>query len=249
MNGEPIQGDALGAALLAQLEEGGDAGRHIVERDDGCVSSDPADLYFLEPAEWFAVEASVPSRARGRVLDIGAGAGRFATELQSRGHDVVALDVDAGCIEVCRRVGVRNTFLGDVFDLADTEPEPFDTFLLMGHNIGLLGGPEHAPRLLGALRNMATPGARVLGSGREFAETSDPMNLAYHQLNRERGRPPGQLRLRVRWGNLASPWFDYWFIATDELKTLAAACGWELVDVVTGEGGHYLVELTLVEDD
>ncbi|MDJ0664043.1 MAG: class I SAM-dependent methyltransferase [Acidimicrobiia bacterium] len=246
MGTEPIEGDALGAALLAQLEEGGDAGRHIVERDDGCVSSDSATLYFLDPADWFAVEASVLSRASGRVLDIGAGAGRFAIELQNRGHDVVALDVDAGCLEVCSRVGVHNTFLGDVLDLADTEPEPFDTFLLMGHNIGLLGGPEHAPRLLGALRDMARPGARVIGSGREFAETSDPLNLSYHQLNRERGRPPGQLRLRVRWGNLASPWFDYWFIAIDELRTLAAASGWELVDVVTEDGGHYLAELVLV---
>jgi SAM-dependent methyltransferase len=249
MYAEPIRGDALGAALLAQLEQGGDAGRHIIERDDGCVSSDPAELYFRQPGDWFAGEGSVRERARGRVLDIGAGAGRFAIELQKRGHDVVALDIDAGCLEVCRQRGVVNTFLGTVFDLADTRPKPFDTFLLMGHNIGLLGGPDQAPRLLGTLRDMATPGARVIGSGREPLATNDPVNLAYHQLNRDRGRPPGQLRLRVRWANLAGPWFDYWFVATDDLAVIAAESGWEIVDVVKGEDGDYLVELALDDAD
>lgn len=246
MSSEPVIGDALGSALLAQLEHGGDAGRYIIERDDGCVSSDPAELYFRGVADCFDVEASVPGRVLGRVLDIGAGAGRFAMEMEKRGHDVVALDIDAGCLEVCRRRGVHKTFLGTVFDLAATDPQPFDTFLMMGHNIGLLGGPDHAPRLLEALRSMANPGARMIGSGRDPRITDDPLNLAYHQMNRERGRPPGQLVLRVRWRNIASQWFTYWFVSTDELGAIAATSGWELVDVVSGDGGNYLVELSLL---
>ena len=232
---EPVEGDALGAALRAQLEQGGDAGRHIVERDDGCVSSDSATLYFLDPGNWFAVEASVPSRTQGRVLDIGAGAGRFALEMQNRGHDVVALDVDDLCLEVCRRRGVAQLFSGTIFDLLETSPEPFDTFLLMGHNLGLLAGPDEAVKFLETLGKMANPGARILGTNLEPLGTDDPLHLSYHQQNRERGREPGQLVLRVRWTNLASPWFDYWFLSTSDLRTVAASAGWDLVDVVSDE--------------
>lgn len=245
MDSDPVIGDALGAALLAHLEEGNEEGRHIVERDDGYVSSDPADLYFTRIGEWFAVEASTVSRVQGRVLDIGAGGGRFAVELQRQGHDVVALDVSDGCLEVCRRQGVRQTFSGTIFDLLATDPEPFDTFLLMGHNLGLLAGPEQAPRFLDCLKSLANPGARIIGTNRDPLGTEDPINLAYHQRNRDRGRPPGQLVIRVRYCNLATPWFDYWFLPIDELESLAAACGWELAGKAF-ENDHYLAELRLI---
>jgi SAM-dependent methyltransferase len=241
---EPELGDALGAALLAHLDEGGDAGTHVIERDDGSVGSDGAHLYFSEIGDWFAVEESVPERVHGRVLDIGAGGGRFAIELQNRGHDVVALDVSAGCLEVCRRLGVNKTYLGTVFDLAAEEPEPFDTFLLMGHNYGLLAGPEHAPRFLDALRTMAAPGAKIIGTNREPLATEDPMHLAYHQMNRDRGREPAQMTIRVRWRNLVTPWFDYWFLPLQQLAELAAQCGWEHTGTAY-EDDNYLAELTL----
>ena len=242
----PIEGDALGAALLAHLEEGELAGLHVVERDDGHSSADSASPFFSRAGDWFAVEESVPDRVHGRVLDVGAGAGRFSLDLQDRGHDVLALDVSAGCLEVCRRQGVESTFYGTVFDLAATEPEPFDTFLLLGHNIGLLASPEIAPRFLTTLATMANPGAVILGTCREPLATSDPYNLAYHQMNRQRGRPPGQLTIRVRWCHLATSWFDYWFLSPDELATVAAKAGWMLADH-EHRGSTYLAELALAE--
>ena len=56
---------------------------------------------------------------------MGAGAGRHALPLQESGREVVALDVSPGGVEVCRRRGVRETFTGTVFELAETGPEPF----------------------------------------------------------------------------------------------------------------------------
>lgn len=238
----PIEGDALGAALLAYLDEGELGGIHVVERDDGYVSADPAGPYFGEAGAWFPVEAPAVDRARGRTLDIGAGAGRFSVALQNRGLDVVALDVSEGCLEVCRRRGVVHIFQGTIFDLAATDPEPFDTFLLMGHNIALIAGPDEAPRFLRTLYDVARPGARILGTNREPLATTDPHHLAYHQLNRDRGRPPGQMGIRVRWRHLATPWFDYWFLSPEDLEALAKPTGWRLADY-TSEGSSYLAEL------
>jgi methylase of polypeptide subunit release factors len=60
------------------------------------------------------------AEARGRILDIGAGAGRAALYLQETGRDVVAPDVSPGAVDVCKRRGVRRTVIGTVEDLAVT---------------------------------------------------------------------------------------------------------------------------------
>lgn len=240
----PVVGDALGAALLAHLSAGEEAGVHIIERDDGYVDADSASLYFTKIGDWFAVEESVAGRVRGRVLDIGAGGGRFAIELQQQGYDIVALDVSDGCLEVCRSRGVLQTFSGTIFDLAANDPDPFDTFLLMGHNLGLLASPARAPRFLDTLRSIAQPGAKIIGTSRDPLATTDPVHLGYHQRNRDRGRPPGQMTIRVRFQNLATPWFDYWFQPIEELGDLAFRSSWRLTGSAF-ENDHYLAELSL----
>jgi SAM-dependent methyltransferase len=241
---EPLLGDAFGLTLLACDEAGAEPGRtfQVIERDDGDIDvGDPA-VYFSPPdgpdSEW------VLQRARGRVLDIGAGAGRYSLALQERGREVVALDVSAGALEVCRRRGVRATFEGTVYDLAEQKHSSFETFLLMGANLGLLEGPETAAGFLQALRELGTPNARVIAQGRDAHRTDAPEHLAYHELNRQRGRLAGQMRLRVRHGRVATAWFDYLMPSREELEAILEADGaWEIADFFDHVPGAYIVDL------
>lgn len=226
----PRIGDAFGLSLLDYLEHGADARDQFIERDDGLVEIADQGVYFDQESEWSVAEATVNDRAGRRVLDIGSGAGRHSLALQSSGREVVALDVSAAALEVCRRRGVSQTFEGSVFDLVETGPQPFDTFLLCGNNFGLLESFQHAPRFLGALRALAVSGAEVIGTCIDPLTTVDPLHLAYHDLNRSRARHPGQLSLRARWADMATPWFDYLFVPVGELAELASTAGWELVE-------------------
>jgi SAM-dependent methyltransferase len=85
-----------------------------------------ATVYFLEPDAWSDAwpdnDVTALDLVGGRVLNVGAGAGRFLLALQSRGHEPMALDVSPGAVEVCRRRGVRRTILGPIEELADTDP-------------------------------------------------------------------------------------------------------------------------------
>jgi SAM-dependent methyltransferase len=238
---EPRVGDALGFALLDFLKHGSEARSHFIERDDGLLEVFDTGVMFTHETEWSVAEAPVGERARDRVLDVGAGAGRHALPLQESGREVVALDVSPGAVEVCRRRGVRETFTGTVFELVETGPEPFETFLLCGNNYGLLESPEHGPRFLEALRQLAAPGAEIIGTCIDPFSTEDPLHLTYHDRNRKRGRHPGQIRLRARWSDMATPWFDYLFIPIEELERLAERVGWELIDYQRGSHPYLAV--------
>jgi SAM-dependent methyltransferase len=222
-------GDAFGTALLAYLEHGDAADRDdVIERDDGYIEWHRAAQYFGPGTETERDHWAI-SHVRGRTLDIGAGAGRHALALQESGHDVVALDVSPGCIEVCRRRGVRQVFHGTVDRLAQTDPAPFDTFVMLGNNLGLLGGREQTPVVLRALASMARPGARLIGTGLDPSQTDDPVHLGYHQANRERGRMIGHVVIRCRYRDLADPWFDYCHASLPEVDGLMADAGWRHV--------------------
>jgi SAM-dependent methyltransferase len=240
----PRLGDAFGALLLACWERGAAPGAvvEVVERDDGFVTAADAARYFAAPDAWGRLDRWACDRARGRVLDVGAGAGRHALLLQERGHAVVALDVSPLAGEVCRRRGVRRVVTGTVHDPAAADAGPFDTFLLMGNNLGLLGDVEQAPRLLAALAALAAPGARIVGFGTDPYATANPLHHAYHRRNRARGRLGGQLRLRIRHADLATPWFDYLFATVDELRALLAGAAWRVEEVEAAEQ-HYVAVL------
>jgi SAM-dependent methyltransferase len=204
-----------------------------------------AARYFGSPETWPACEHELLTRARGRILDIGAGAGRHSLELQARGLAVTGLDTSPGALEVCRRRGLKHVLPGAIDDIP-VDAGRFDTFLMMGNNLGLLIGPAEAPRVLASLATVANRGALILGTMLDPYQTDAPEHLAYHEENRSHGRLAGSLRLRVRYRGLASEWFGYLFVSRTELRALIEPTSWRLVDLI-GDGAQYGAVLELTE--
>ncbi|WP_250032086.1 class I SAM-dependent methyltransferase [Paractinoplanes maris] len=218
----------------------------IIERDDGLINGAPADHYLAEPGEWQPHDHRALRLCRGHVLDIGVGAGRTAVELQRRGMAVTGLDTSAGAIEIARRRGLRDTVLNtvDAYSSADAR---YDTFLLLGNNLGLIENAERAPVFLDALARLANPGARIIAQGTDPYGTTDPVHVGYHRRNRERGRLGGQLRLRLRYRLLATDWFDYLNCSPAELKELLAGTRWRLTAIDDTDRPYYLAVMELSE--
>jgi SAM-dependent methyltransferase len=237
----PRIGDAFGELLLTA--HSGSGGFGAIERDDGLLSPHSAEIYFERPADWSALERTACDRVSGRVLDVGCGAGRHSLHLQERGLDVTAIEPSPGACQVARARGVRRVHDLPVEHLPRLG-DAFDTFLMLGNNLALLGSQEHAVTVLGALAQSATPGARVLGACRNPYVTDDPDHLRYHVHNRRNGRLGGQTRIRSRFGRLTDPWFDYLFCSPDELKQVIEPSPWRLAGV-DEEGPGYLAELRL----
>jgi SAM-dependent methyltransferase len=251
---QPRIGDAFGDIMRAALaEETGIGPRptigsriprpviELVERDDGLLQGAPAARYLSALADWPDFDRRAVDLARGRVLDIGVGAGRIALELQRRGTAVTGLDVSAGCVEVARRRGVRDVVLSTV----DEHHGRYDTMLLLGNNLGLLEGPHRARGFLAALAAMAAPGARIVAQGTNPYGGTDAVHLAYHERNRRRGRLGGQLTVRVRYRDVATDWFEYLLCSPDELAVLVrgSGTGWRIETIDDADAPLYLAVL------
>jgi SAM-dependent methyltransferase len=235
--GQPESGDAFGRALLDLVD--GAADPVIIERDDGFVSLDTFDyLAGLGEIDMWALD-----HTHGRVLDVGAGAGRASLVLQEHHRDVVALDVSPGAAEACRRRGVASVYAGSIEEAAaDGLTASFDTALLLGNNLGLLGSAVTAGPYLNALGGLLRPDGIIVGTCLDVYQTDKPAHLGYHERNRQHDRMAGQLTLRVRYQQLATSWFDWLAMSTAELSALAEPAGWRIAELRAGIS--YAVVLT-----
>jgi SAM-dependent methyltransferase len=214
----PAAKDAYGQILLAVLE--GRGGQEIMEREDGLIyCGDPSD-YFAPYRRWPAVERRAMRYVRGRVLDVGCGAGRAALYLQERGHDVVAIDESPLAVEVARRRGVKNPEARAIAEV-DSSCGVFDTILLLRNNFGLAGRETAAPPLLRRLHALTSAAGRIVTDS-VHPDRVDPW-LATAASN---GR--NALRFRVRWLQFASPWFRYLMLTPEELEGLVSGTGWRV---------------------
>jgi SAM-dependent methyltransferase len=231
---EPFIGDAFGDVLRAALAaQTGQAGRQviqIVERSDGAVRGLPATSWLAGVESIAGCEQRALERVDGRVLDIGAGAGRMALPLQERGLEVTALDVSPGAVEVCRARGLRSAVCATVDQHAKTDGR-YDMFMLFGANLGLLESRDRAPAFLSALAAMARPGAKIVGSIADPYTAEDPLLLSYHEMNRAAGRMAGQMHQRIRYRNVATGWYDYLLCSVAEMEELLAHSGWALDEI------------------
>lgn len=232
----PEERDAFGRALLDHLE-GRPGPPLVLEADDG--SSRPADMqppdFFAGPDAWPEWERAAVDRSEGAILDLGAGAGRHALHLQGRGHPVTAVDASPGAVAVCRARGVADVRLGDLRAL-EIEGR-WDTVLLMGGNLGLAGDLEPTRELLRGLTLLTSDRAVLIGDSVD-PTSDDPEDLAYEVRNRETGFHPGHVRLRLRYGEMASPWWDLLNVRPAELEELVEGTGWALVDLAGDDEGY-----------
>lgn len=230
--------DAYGEMHRAALEGRPSVG--TIERDDGFFEASGVGQHFAPFRRWPAHERRAMRFVRGRVLDVGCGAGRVCLHLQGRGLEVVGIDNSPGAVDVCRRRGVRDARVCGIEEIGPSLGS-FDTVVTYGNNLGLLGSNQKARRILRRLHALTSPHGRIVGSMLDPYLTDDPAHLAYHERNRRRGRSGGQVRIRVRYRGLCTPWLDLLWTSAAELEAILEGTGWRLVRTLDSDGTYVAV--------
>lgn len=234
-----ITQDAYGKQLLAQYNQEVPTAE-IIERDDNFLDfGSDAGLYFTEYEDWSDLERQAINRAKGRILDVGCGAGRHALYLQKKGFDVTAIDNSPGAIKVCRARGFKEALVRPINDVDRFKRDSFDTILMLGNNFGLFGDRENAKAILGKFARITSSDAKIIAGTRNPYRTGDQDHLAYHKLNKKRGRMAGQIRMRIRYGKIVGEWFDYLFVSPDEMRDILSDTDWHIAELINSEEANY----------
>jgi SAM-dependent methyltransferase len=228
--------DTFGRALIDALD--GAESTLTVERDDGWRDEYGAALYLNGPDAWAPATRRALGTVQGRVLDLGAGAGRHSGLLAQRGCDVVAVDISAGAVEACRRRSLH-AVRGAIGEPGLLAGERFDAALLLGHNLGLLRSAARAPAILDWIADRCRPGAVLIGDSLDTTMTAQDGWRSYHELNRARGSRPAEARMRVCYSGSCGAWFQYWLMSPQELEEASAHTPWELERVEFDDDERY----------
>lgn len=192
-------------------------------------------IYFRNPEAMPELEMLALQECRGKVLDIGAGAGSHALYLQESGLDVTALDISEGAASVARARGVQQVLVADIFAV---KGKKFDTLLLLMNGIGLVQTIEGLKTFLHHAKTLLKTGGQLLFDSSDLAylyEDGIP-DLPYYY---------GEVRCCYEYRRQKSDWFSWLYIDPQTMKAIAAKEGWNLEVLLTDESDQYLARLTV----
>ncbi len=198
----------------------------------------PVDHFFRSGEKLPELEQVALDHCKGRVLDMGAGAGAHAIELERRGHKVVAVDSSEGAVQVMKSRGVKDA----VCDKWETYTgSNFDTVLLLMNGIGLAGTLEGLEEFTNKWREWIGEGGQVLFESTDiayiyqFPEGSNPLELLPYY---------GEQTYRMRYGNeeVSFPWL---FADPKSIEEVLHGHGWNMEILYEDGNGSFLVKATI----
>ncbi|OIQ30743.1 MAG: SAM-dependent methyltransferase [Bacteroidetes bacterium MedPE-SWsnd-G2] len=104
------------------------------------------------------LEQKALKMCKGKILDVGCGAGNHSLHLQKYFNDIDAIDISEGAVKVAKLRGVNSVELKSLLEVNNT----YDTILLLMNGTGIFQTLEAVPKYLNHLKNLLNPGGQIL---------------------------------------------------------------------------------------
>lgn len=222
----------MGAAIRDYFRQGKSAQLKVLSSlfDDDEM---PVAHLFRSYHEMPPLEQRALNEARGKVLDVGAGAGCHALALQERGLDVTAVDISPLSCETMKERGVANVECVNIFN--QRFQERFDTLLLLMNGTGIAGKLSRLPQLLSRLKQLMTPGAQILIDSSDLRYVYEDENGVLDvDLD---GTYYGEVDYQMTYWNIKGKRFDWLYADSVVLAECCRQCG--LKCEILAQGNHY----------
>lgn len=201
----------------------------------------PVSYLFRGFNEMPELEKMALNFCRGKVLDIGCGAGSHSLFLQQEGMDITALDVSALAIQTCRARGIRKAVHCGFMNYNGIK---FDTLLLLMNGIGLAGHLRDLQGFLDHLKTLLNKEGQVLLDSSDLKYMyQDDEDSSFHIP----GGPPyyGEGQFVLEYKGEKSRKFPWLYLDYKRLEKAASSRGMKCELLNTGEHYDYLACLSL----
>ena len=228
----------MGAAIL-DYQTSGKAGSLRVLSSMFEEDEMPVKHLFRKFEDMPKLEQKALTLARGKVLDVGAGAGCHALTLLEKGVDVKAIDISPLSCDAMRLRGIKNVECINLFDIHLSET--FDTILLLMNGTGIAGKIENLPILFNRLKALLNKDGQIL---------IDSSDLKYIYENEDgsfdinlNGAYYGEVDYQMIYKDVKGDCFDWLYVDFPLLKSIAESCGFHGELVAEGEHYDYLARI------
>jgi SAM-dependent methyltransferase len=239
--------DVIGQALQ-DFHAAGAAEDITVHCSDFDTDIIPVGHFFRPFEEMPSLEQHALKHCKGRVLDVGAGAGSHALWLQNQGHAVTTLDISTGAVHVQQARGIEHPLLGNIHDptvqtrLAQT---PFDTLLLLMNGIGIAGTLTGLNDFLQQAKKWLKPDGSILLDSSDLIFLHEEEDGAISLCLT--AQYYGELTYQMQYKSLQTEKFPWLFVDFTTLSDHADAQGFTAELVAEGDHYDYLAKLSLTK--
>lgn len=192
----------------------------------------PLAVYFRDFYEMPELEQKALKLCTGKVLDIGAGAGSHALELQNLDIDVTTLEISPAACEVMHSRGIHQVVCDDIFKY---NHEKFDTLILLMNGIGLCGTCEDFKRFLQHVEQLLLPGGQLIFDSCDIAYMYEDVPTPEHYY--------GEVNCRYEYAGRKTDWFRWLYLDYHTMSALARSAGWSVERIAEDENDQYLARI------
>ena len=206
---------------------------NISEADDMDVA-----YLFRSYNEMPKLEQKALQLSKGKILDVGCGAGSHSLYLQENNFDVTAIDISANAIEACQFRGLKNAKVQNILDL---ENDKYDTILLLMNGTGIFGTLQQTSNYLSKLKSLLAPNGQIL------IDSSDIIYMFDEDEDGSKWIPGegyyGELTFTISYKNQTEAPFPWLYLDYNTLQNAAHANGLQCELVQEGDHFDYLARL------
>ena len=179
--------------------------------------------------------------AKGKVLDVGCGAGSHALELQNeRKLEVTAIDISENAVKACQLRGLNYVKVENILDL-DTKNK-FDTILLLMNGTGIFGTLKETAKYLQKLKSLLNEGGQILIDSSDLIYMFDQDEDGAYSIPADGYY--GELTFTVQYKGETEETFPWLYLDYNTLQNAAIANGLQCELVAEGEHFDYLARLS-----
>jgi SAM-dependent methyltransferase len=183
--------------------------------------------------------------SKGKVLDVGCGAGSHSLYLQNdKNLEVTSIDISENAIQACQLRGLKNAKVQNILDLeidSDSHQNKFDTILLLMNGTGIFGTLAETSNYLLKLKSLLTPNGQIL------IDSSDIIYMFDEDEDGSKWIPGdgyyGELTFTISYKNQTEEPFPWLYLDYNTLQNAAFANGLQCELIEEGKHFDYLASL------